>query len=606
MSDYPEKFYPVAMTSAVGRAVRALDFKARPTYLVIEIQLILLALLLYLSSSAVIADVSVNGLAGEAQKNVQLTLSLVKEPCQTPEWKIRSLFAKADDEISEALRALGYYHPVTEKTLAFDPKCWQANFTINAGPRTVVSDISIIVNGDARDDPAFKKLRTELLAENGKPLRHDNYEKIKSRLQSLAMERGYLQAGFTEKQLLIDKANNSAQIKLVFDTGQRRVFGEVTVEQDILNPDLVRRFVSFKSGDFYSSEQLAKTHTALSRSGYFGLIDIRPDTEHIRQNRVPVSIKLKPGKKHHYAFGIGYDTDIGLLGSASYKNRRVNRRGHFINANLDIGQVRSTADAEYNIPLDNPVSDFFSFGGGVKREEVNTYTSKSAKLSARLKHAFDNGWKQTLFIDSLYEDFTIGTTANQVFLLVPGGNWLRSVADSTVRPTRGYRLEFNLAGSYKNPVSEVSFAQASAAAVWTHPFPWRARFIGRAEQGATLVDRFDKLPPSYRYFAGGMSSVRGYAYRDLGPRDDLGNIIGGKLLTVVSAEYEHYLFDDWSVAAFIDSGNAYNPGNIRIKTGAGLGVRWYSPIGPIRLDFAVPLSESDSSFQIHFAAGTRL
>ena len=103
-----------------------------------------------------------------------------------------------------------------------------------------------------------------------------------------------------------------------------------------------------------------------------------------------------------------------------------------------------------------------------------------------------------------------------------------------------------------------------------------------------------------------MNSVRGYAYRDLGPKDNLGNIIGGKFLSVVSAEYEHYLFDNWGVAAFIDAGNAYNLDNIRIKTGVGLGLRWYSPIGPIRVDFGLPLSQSDSSFQIHFAAGTRL
>ncbi|MGZ4955685.1 MAG: autotransporter assembly complex protein TamA, partial [Methylobacter sp.] len=249
-------------------------------------------LLLCIAAPLANADVTVNGLESEAKKNVQLTLSLAKEQCQTPEWKIRALFNKADDEIYEALRALGYYHPVTEKSLAFDPKCWRAAFTINSGPQTIVDGVAISLNGDAHDDPAFQKLRTALLAENGKPLRHDDYEKVKSRLQSLAMERGYLKAEFSEKQLLIDKANNKAQITLVFDTGHRRVFGEVTVEQDVLNPDFVREFISVKSGDFYSSEQLAKTHNALSKSGYFDRIEIRPDTEHTDQNRVPVSIKL--------------------------------------------------------------------------------------------------------------------------------------------------------------------------------------------------------------------------------------------------------------------------------------------------------------------------
>lgn len=566
-----------------------------------------LALLLYLTPPIVIAEVSVTGLKSEAQKNVQLMLSLSKENCASPEWKIRGLFDKSDQEINQALRALGYYHPVIEKSLGFNVKCWQADFIIDPGPQTIIVDVTINLIGDARDDPEFQKLRSKLLTENGKPLRHDQYEKMKSRLESLAQERGYLRSSFPEKTLLIDKANNQALIKLVFDGGKRMVIGDVITEQDILDPEFVRKFISVKSGDFYSSEQLAKTHTALSKSGYFDRVDIHPDTENInREQKVPVTINLSPAKVHHYAFGIGFDTDIGPLLNASYKNRRVNRRGHFVNADIDLAPVLSTADVEYTVPLDDPAQDFFSFGGGFKREDLDAYRSLSAKLSAKLKHAFDNGWKQTLFIESLYEDFTIGTTSNRVLLLVPGGSWLRSVADSTMRPTRGYRLELNLAGSYENPISEVSFAQGSVSAVWTHPLPWRGRFIARTEQGATLVDQFDKLPVSYRFFAGGMNSVRGYAYRDLGPKDNQGNVLGGKFLSVVSAEYEHYLFDNWGAAAFIDAGNAYNLDNIRIKTGVGLGVRWYSPIGPVRLDFAFPLSESDSSFQIHFAAGTRL
>ncbi len=565
-----------------------------------------LILLLNLAVPVVLADVSVTGLGSEAKKNVQLMLSLSAEKCESPEWKIRGLFDKSDDEINQALRALGYYHPIIKKSLAFNSKCWQADFAIDSGPQSIVNDITITLTGDARDDPEFQKLRNTLLAETGKPLRHDQYEKMKSRLESLALERGYLKASFSEKQLLIDKINNKAQIRLVFDTGKRMVFGDINVDQDILNPDFVGKFIKIKSGDFYSSEQLAKTHNALSKSGYFKRVEIVPDTDNINQKQIPVSVKLYPDKIHHYGFGVGFDTDIGPLLNASYKNRRLNRRGHFINANIDLSPVLSTADAEYNIPLDNPASDFFSFGGGLKREHTDTYKSLSAKLSARLKHDFDSGWKQTLFIDSVYEDFSTGTTSNRVLLLVPGGSWLRSVSDNALRPTRGHRLEFNLAGSYENPISNVSFAQGSMSAVWMQPLPWSGKFIARTEQAATLVDQFDRMPTSYRFYAGGMNSIRGYAYKELGPKDNLGNVVGGRFLSVVSAEYEQAVLDNWGVAAFIDGGNAYNPDHIRVKTGVGLGVRWYSPIGPIRLDFAVPLSESDSSFQIHFAAGTRL
>ncbi len=566
---------------------------------------VFLLTLLSLIAPVVFAEVGISGLAGKSKDNVQLVLSLEKEKCDAPEWKIRGLYAQADQEIDQGLRALGYYHAVIDKSLAFGKTCWKADFAINPGPQVYIKDINITFTGDAHDDAEFKKLHDKLLKTTGSPLDHSQYEKMKRRIESLALERGYLKGTFTEKKLIIDKQLNQAHIQLVFDAGKRMVFGKVVVEQDILNPEFVAKYISIKSGDFYSSEQLAKTHNDLSKTGYFEMIDIDPATEKADQE-VPVTLKLQPKKKHHFTFGAGFDTDIGPLISAAYENRRLNRLGHFLTSELDLSPVLSTAAVEYNVPLNNPVSDFFSFGGGLKREDTNSFKTSSAMLSGRLKHALDSGWKQTLFLDLDYEDFLIGSNTTQTLLLVPGGSWLKSVSDNALRPTQGYRAKFDASGSYQNPLSNVSFLQAALSAVWMHPLPWNSKFIGRTELGATLVDQFDKLPTSYRFYAGGINSIRGYAYKELGPKDNQGNVIGGKFLTVLSLEYEKAVFDNWGVSAFVDSGDAFNLGNIRLKTGAGLGVRWYSPFGPVRIDFAIPLNDSNSSFQIHFAAGARI
>jgi translocation and assembly module TamA len=562
--------------------------------------------LLYLILAGAHAETVLHGLSGEPAKNVQLSLTLAKEQCDASRWLIERLFAQAGTEIDQAMRALGYYHASVKKSLSFDDACWHAAFDISPGPRTVVDEVRITLRGDARDDPEFHRLREQLLAYKNQPLRHDQYEKMKSRIKSLATSTGYLQGDFSENRLLIDKAHNKAMIRLTFDSGKRRRFGEVTVKQDILKPEFVQKFITFAPGEFYSSDELGKTYDTLSKSGYFERIDIRPATDIETLPGIPVSIQLAPKKNHHYSFGLGFATDVGPLATAAYQNRRLNRSGHFLDANLDISPVLSTADIEYTVPLADPTSDFFSLGAGFKREDTDTFISQSAKVSARLKHAYDNGWKQTLFLDWIYEDFKIGATQNEVMMLIPGANWLRSVSNDPLRPTEGYRLEFNLAGTYRNPLSEVSFVQGSAAAVWRHQLPWGGIFVGRAEQGATLVDDFDKLPPSYRFYAGGMNSIRGYDYKELGPRDRTRSVIGGKFLTVVSAEYEHPILDNWGLAAFVDAGDAYNTEGIDVKVGAGLGVRWYSPVGPIRLDFAVPLNEAKSSFQVHFAAGMRL
>jgi translocation and assembly module TamA len=564
-----------------------------------------LLIMLSLIAPIVFAEVNISGLDGKAKDNVRLMLSLEKEKCDAPEWKIQGLYAKADQEIDQGLRALGYYHALNKKSLTFGKACWKAAFDINPGPRVYVDDIIITIAGAAHDDPEFQKLQDNLLKKTGSPLDHSQYEKMKSRIESLALERGYLQGTFTEKKLLIDKELNKAHIRLVFDAGKRMVFGKVTVEQDILNPEFIQKYISIKSGELYTGEQLAKTHNDLSKSGYFERVDITPNLEKIDQ-QVPVTIKLQPKKKYHYAFGVGFDTDIGPLVSAVYDNRWLNSRGHYLTSELSLSPVLSTASVEYNVPLNNPISDSFSFGGGLKRENTDSFDTLSAKLSGRLKHALDGSWKQTLFLDLDYEDFTIGSKATQTLLLVPGGSWLKSVSDNALRPTKGYRAKFDVSGSYQNPISDVSFLQGALSATWMQPLPWNSKFIGRTELGATLVDQFDKLPTSYRFYAGGINSIRGYEYKELGPKDSQGNVVGGRFLTVLSLEYEKAVFDSWGVSAFIDSGDAFNPNNISLKTGAGLGIRWYSPFGPVRIDFAVPLNNSNSSFQIHFAAGARL
>ncbi|MDO9106203.1 MAG: autotransporter assembly complex family protein [Methylovulum sp.] len=579
-------------------------------------QAITVFMLLCLMASVAFADVSVSGLSADAEKNVLLTLALKKESCTAPEWKIRGMFDDADQEIDQALRALGYYHAVAKKTLVFKDRCWQAAFNIESGPRVVIDEVSITITGDAAGDVEFKNLREALLLMRGSPLRHDRYEAMKTRMASLAMDLGYLQSVFTEKTLRVDKDRNTAQIILVFAAGKRMLFGDVVVNQQILEPAFVAKYLDIKRADIYTSAHIVNTYTALFNSGYFDSIDIRPDTQHIVNQRVPVTINLKPKSQYHYAFGAGYDTDIGPLGSATYINRRLNRYGHFLTGNFDLSPVLSTADAEYTVPLAHPVYDAFSFGGGLKYEDTDSYRSDTGKISARLKHLFGNGWKQTLFMDYSYEDFDLGTSSGHTMVLGPGASWLRAVSDNLLRPTRGYRMQFDVSGSYKNPLSEVSYLQGAVSAVWMQPSPWNdkpgnsrwgsGKWIARTELGATWVDPFPKLPTTYRYYAGGINSVRGYAYKELGPKDSFGTVVGGTFLSVFSIEYEHAILDDWGVAAFVDTGNAFKPNDIHLKTGVGLGARWYSPIGPVRVDIALPLDESDSSFQIHFAAGARL
>ncbi|MDF1529045.1 MAG: BamA/TamA family outer membrane protein, partial [Sedimenticola sp.] len=162
-----------------------------------------------------------------------------------------------------------------------------------------------------------------------------------------------------------------------------------------------------------------------------------------------------------------------------------------------------------------------------------------------------------------------------------------------------------LKGAEEALFSDVRFFQLQAAAKWIYPLG-AGRLLIRGDTGLTLTEDFEKLPASYRFFAGGDQSVRGYGYQALGPKNTDGTVVGGRYLLSGSVEYEYPIKDDWSAALFVDAGNAVDGWNEELKRSAGVGLRWRSPVGPIRLDLAIPEDTSEDSFRIHFSMGADL
>jgi translocation and assembly module TamA len=137
------------------------------------------------------------------------------------------------------------------------------------------------------------------------------------------------------------------------------------------------------------------------------------------------------------------------------------------------------------------------------------------------------------------------------------------------------------------------------------PLPWRLSIQSRLKTGFTLQQgSFEELPASIRFFAGGDRSVRGYAYQSLGPKDSSGDVIGGKNILVASLELDRAILSDWGVAAFFDIGNAFNSfDSITLFKGAGVGVRYYTKIGALRLDLARQIGIPNPGFRVHFTVG---
>jgi translocation and assembly module TamA len=365
------------------------------------------------------------------------------------------------------------------------------------------------------------------------------------------------------------------------------------------------RLISLQAGDRLTTSALIRQHQDLRDSGYFSTVEIVTLREQAEQFTVPVNMRLSPRKPNRYSFGVGYGTDTGARASASWERRRWDRRGHRSNLGVEISQVKNTASARYSIPLDKPLTDQLVFSTGYQDE--NTDTSISRKATVGTSRVFARGdWLETLSLDYQWEDFAVGEQADTSRLLIPGASWTRTVADDRTYASKGSRLTVGVRAADEVLASTASFTQFYLSAKLVRSFGRNSRILLRGDIGQTNVDSITDLPASLRFFAGGDYSVRGYDYQSLGPKDEEGEVIGGRRLLVGSAEYEYRFRPQWSAAVFYDAGNALENYADPLAKGAGVGLRWLSPIGAIRVDVAQAVSDPDRPWKLHLIIGPDL
>lgn len=560
--------------------------------------------------AAAVATVEVSGVRGEVRDNVMAHLALDDAPCDAPAWRVRRLARQADRQVREALEAYGYYSPVIRITEGSDDGCWLTTIEIDEGEPVRLRTVDVAISGEAAADPAFARLARARALATGAVLNHAAYERYKESLTDLARQQGYFAAAFEVSRIQVYTREQAADITVHFNSGPRYRFGPVTFDQSVVRPDLVERFVDFRPGEPYDGTLVNDFYNALLGTGYFATVDLRTQPGTPPDLDVPISVQMTAARRQVYTAGAGYATDTGVKLRGGYTNRRVNEKGHQFDASFSVSQVLSEVGVSYRLPRKDPRVEWLSLDTGYQYEDTGSRISQIYKVGIKEFHRRPSDWIETRFVDTGVERFEIAGDVQREFLLIPGISWShRFPNDSRVtRPDKGHKLVIKFSGTTEWLGSDSEFLQAETSGRLIWPL-WRdARLLMRAEVGATIKDEFRTLPGSVRYYAGGDNSVRGYDYESLGPTDDAGNVVGGSHKLTGSVEFDQRVWRNWSAAAFIDSGNAFDSfANLRTKTGVGGGIRWYSPLGPVRLDLAFPLDkDAPDDWRIHVTLGPDL
>ncbi|WP_428035796.1 autotransporter assembly complex protein TamA [Amphritea sp.] len=553
-------------------------------------------------------SISIDGVNAEQEMNIRSVLSIEQLNNQevTNLSRLRYLHNQAEDEIKTALQPLGFYQPQITAELNKTGQNWSAHYSIIPGKQLLISKFDLQLNGAASDDSAFRQLLANTTLKLGSPLIHSQYEQLKKQLSSLAVERGYYQAKLTLHRVEVNLADYSAAVMLHFDSGPRFNIGEITFAPNPFDDDYLKSYATFSPGDPVQNSSLIDLQSALIDSDYFQRVEVRPLWNQMSDTEVPIFVDLEANKRTKYHAGLGYGTDTGARTKLGMTKRWVNHQGHQFNTQLLASEIITNLSAEYSIPGKNPREDRYAILFNMMDEKSDSVETQSYSIGIS-KQQQRGRWQQVIALNYQQEESTFSGVTDTTNFLIPQITYSTISTRDRLRIQNGYSLSAQLRGSSQTLLSSEDFVQVRLNAKGIYSLSKNIRLLGRTEAGTTWVDDFDLLPASLRFFAGGDNSVRGYDYQSLGPRNASGDVIGGRNLLVGSAEVEYRFKEDWGVAAFIDSGNAFDDADVSLHTGIGIGLRWFSPVGPVRLDLAVPQDNGDSnSVHLHFNLGADL
>jgi len=568
----------------------------------------------------------------------------------------------AERNARRAMRPFGYYHPsISTRLKQQAERSWSLELNIDPGPPVVIDKVLLEISGPGATLPELRAWKSAWPLPEGSTLVQPDWDQQIQRALDIAADDGYLLAEFTTRRMEVDLDQNRATLKLSLETGEQAVMGKVRFEQDIVNSDILNNLPRFKAGDPYNAWIMERFRIDVWRTGYFKNIAI-VEERRLEESppRVDLNISLEPRHRNTYQGSIGVGSDTGPRVQFSWNRHLISRRGD----SFSLGTGWQDHNNEffvrggYRIPRNMQSRQFWVADVLLKREnedlkvsdssfgeelftlgnaDINDYSLRLGRLKVRnrkqgFRQLFETMYGQYLseLIDyrlnpedppELTELLTenageipLGRTSNNLsFGIEYDMPYIRGQGfETTGLHNRAWAFTSNDAWG-----SDDNFTQVYMSSRWNFRAGERWKFLLRGEVGYTDAKVTDidveiedslvnlsvtQLPNLYRFKAGGSTSVRGYAFERLS-----NNNIGSNNIITASAEAELRVLTNWSVAAFVDVGNAFNEWDDRdLKRGIGVGIRWYTIAGAIRVDFAKGLDLPDKPWRIHFTIGTSL
>ncbi|WP_300088949.1 autotransporter assembly complex family protein [uncultured Nitrosomonas sp.] len=510
---------------------------------------------------------------------------------------------KIRQESIELLATEGYFTPeVTFGEEKGNSKIYELRIT--PGPRTRVATVSIEFQGElATDEPEHRarveQLRAEWPLKPGKVFRSARWEDAKSALLTSVADRDYATARIVDSQAKVDPDSAQAALTITLDSGPAFRYGELQITGlSRYQPDVIQNSVPFRPGDPYRREQLLAFQAALQNSQLFNAaaVSVKPDVG--QHEAVPVIVTITEAQSRHIGAGLGFSSNNGARGEINYRDYNFLGRTWNLSSLLRLEQKRQTFLARVDT-LPDARRYQYSFGARVEMTDIKNLKTFNQRVDfSRMRTTAHSFWQAGInWQREEREPSGAPNTVNETLAL---DFWYRyHDINDPVNVRSGFVSEVRLGGGYRYALSDQDFLRSYARHQHWFPVGKRDTLYFRAEAGYTLAPSRLGIPQEYLFRAGGIQSIRGYDFLSLGVREG-DAVVGGRVLATGTAEYVHWLTNDWGAAVFADAGDATDRlKKFDLALGYGVGARWRSPAGPFALDLA--RRHDTGTLRLHFS-----
>jgi translocation and assembly module TamA len=518
--------------------------------------------------------------------------------------------AEADRErLDTVLRAAGYY----DATIAFDIDAAsdpaRVRVTIDPGPRYTLASVKY-VTPDGSPPPLIERYAPIAFGlKVGEPATAKPVLEAEQRIVRILAEHGFPLAKVSNRRTVVDKATKTMDVTYTVEAGPIAAFGPVTITgtRDV-DPDYVRRRIAWGEGNAFDVRFIERTRRDLIASGLFSTIRIRTAEAVGADGRIPVAIEVTERPFRSIAGGLNYDTSLGASGRIYWEHRNLFGNAERLRFTGEVGEKRQGLVGDFRRPDIAAVNQDLVASALAEKENLDAYNRRRALISSGFEQKFSDVWSggaslqaERTHIEEPARTFDYTLFGLPLFVRRDGANDL-------LDPTEGSRQSFTTTPYYGPELSFVS-SRLQGSAYRALDGDNRYVIAGFAAIGSIFGESLDSLPKDKRLYAGGGGSVRGYGFQKAGPLDSAGNPIGGRSSLELGAELRIKVTETIGVVPFLEGGNVYNSTlpdlGEKLLYGTGLGLRYYTPIGPIRFDVGIPLDRrrEDDAFQIYISIG---